>query len=161
MRYSGPNSRPGTVCVLGKYTSVPGPAACKEFSAGKYNVGSHAKEFQTCQAYSQSTVGSDHETDCYCNTGYTEPNGGACPGCLAGKYKVNQGSALCTDCPEGQYSTAVCDTSNVCETCPVNTHAPARSNKVTKCTCNAGWTGPDSGMCSKCVPGKCKTVTIR
>lgn len=82
---------------------------------------------------------------------------GTCSPCVAGKYKIASGDAACSNSLAGQYSTAVGATSDVCQGCPTNTHAPEASNQEIDCTCNAGWTGPHGEMCTECIAGSYKT----
>ena len=99
-----------------------------------------------------------------CSVGYTGPDStlgvATCTGCVAGKYKTTTGSVACTDCDVGTYSETVhASTSSTCLTCPANSNSPASSSGIVTCTCNAGFTGPDGGVCSSCVAGKYKTTS--
>ena len=76
------------------------------------------------------------------------PNGGRCASCVAGKYKAEAGSAGCSDCGSGTFSAAIgARSAATCSACPANSDAPAVSDASTDCTCNAGFSGPDGGMC--------------
>ena len=83
----------------------------------------------------------------------------SCLRCVAGKYKVASGSAACTNCGPGQYSTVVGATSNSCQNCKANSNSPVGS---AYCICNAGFSGlgtaqdPDGGTCTSCIAGKYK-----
>jgi hypothetical protein len=110
-----------------------------------------------CPANSDAPEGSNAESDCLCNAGFTGPNGGPCVECIAGKYKAEGGDGPCTECLSGYFSGAPGQTSQTsCEMCPYNSIAPAGSTAVTACGCNAGYTGPNGGTCSACVAGKYK-----
>ena len=86
----------------------------------------------------------------------------ACLGCSTGKYKVNPGPQICTDCAANKYSTATEATSNTtCQNCPANTVSASGSGVLTACKCNLGYTSPsgDGLACDACVQGKYKTAT--
>jgi hypothetical protein len=88
---------------------------------------------QACPANSIAPQGSDGQTDCKCNAGYTGSDGGTCTACVAGKYKIGTGSGTCADCEAGKYSTTVGATSDMCQACPANSIAPAASNELMDC----------------------------
>lgn len=46
-----------------------------------------------------------------------------------------------------------------CAACPTNSNSPMLSSGQSACKCNAGYTGPDDGVCTTCVAGKFKNVT--
>jgi syndecan 4 len=71
---------------------------------------------------------------------------------------VSRGSAVCTDCGTGTYSTTVGanTTSGICLGCPSNSSSPAGSAALTSCTCNSGYTGPNGDPCAACVAGQYK-----
>ena len=72
-----------------------------------------------------------------------------CAACVAGKYKASTGSAICTDCGVGTYSTAGgASASSTCSACPSNSSSPAGSAALTSCACNAGSSGPAGGPCT-------------
>jgi hypothetical protein len=48
---------------------------------------------------------------------------------------------------------------STCTNCPINSNSPAGSTSLTKCTCNAGFPGPNGGPCTECVAGKYQPVT--
>jgi len=81
--------------------------------------------------------------ECTCNMGWTGPDGGGpCLQCAAGTYKSESG-------------TAVTDTL-ICLACSTNSNSLAGSSVATACRCNAGWTGPNGGLCTQCEAGKSK-----
>jgi len=90
--------------------------------------------------------------------GYNGPWYGYCNACVAGTYKPTNGSAVCTNCVADTYSTAVAAISNPCVGCPMYTQSVEGSGAITKCRCNAGYTGPDGAVCTGCVAGKYKTT---
>jgi len=96
---------------------------------------------------------------CKCNAGYVGADGGTCLACVAGKYKVSTGSAGCTDCLAGQYSTAVGATSNVCRDCPSHSTSRIGSTEASNCSCNAGFSRMNTGMCVECTRGKYMMAT--
>jgi len=90
--------------------------------------------------------------------GYNGAWYGYCNACVAGTYKTTNGSAVCTNCVADTYSTVVAATSNTCVGCPIYTQSVEGSGAITKCRCNAGYTGPDGAVCTGCVAGKYKTA---
>jgi hypothetical protein len=115
-------------------------------------------------------------TSCTCNAGSTGPNGGPCEPCVAGKYKTLTGTATCTNCGAGTYSSAgstACmgcgagtysaavgaTASWRCSPCPSNSISPVGSSALTSCTCSTGSTGPNGGLCAPCAAGKYKELT--
>jgi hypothetical protein len=119
-----------------------------------------------------SAMSSSVQTDCKCDLGYTGPDGGGCEACVAGKFKASSGSIECTQCGAGKYSSSTAVTSDVCSDCGVNFYTlddnsqcvpcPADTSSASSsaaqmdCKCNAGYTGPDGGVCTACVAGKFK-----
>ena len=89
--------------------------------------------------------------------GYNGAWYGYCNACVAGTFKPTNGSAVCTNCVADKYSTAVAAISNPCVDCPLFTQSVEGSGAITKCRCNAGYTGPDGVQCTGCVAGKYKT----
>jgi len=147
--------------VGGKYKIATGDAVCTNCVTGQYSVALAAisNVCQTCPSDSHAAEASDSQTDCTCTSGYTGEDGGSCNACVAGKYKIATGDAVCTNCVAGQYSVALAAISNVCQTCPSNSHAAEASDSQTDCTCNSGYTGDDSASYSACVAGKYKIAT--
>ena len=94
--------------------------------------------------------------DCTCNVGFV---GGQCTECMSGKYKTALGNAVCTSCGETNTSTAAGATNtSTCAACPANSNSLAESSNATACRCNAGWTGPNGGLCTQCGAGKFKAL---
>ena len=138
--YSGPNGATCTVCEAGKYKMAVGSAVCSD-----------------CPADSLSPAASTAVTSCQCNKGYTGTNGGTCTACLAGKYKTQGGPGECLLCGADKYSTQVgmFDVAG-CSSCPANSQSLEGSNAITKCRCNAGYSGPDGQACTACEEAKYK-----
>ena len=76
--------------------------------------------------------------------GFLGPNSGPCVVCETGKYKALSGNRrylACDACP-------ACNMA--CDACPANSNSPAGSDIATDCTCNAGFSGVNSGSgCSE------------
>ena len=159
--FTGPDGGVCLACVAGKYKTVTGSVVCTNCGVGSYSVTvgtTAASSCVTCPVNSNSAVSSSDVAACTCNAGFTGPDGGVCSSCVAGKYKTNSGSVACTDCGVGTYSTTVgASAASTCVSCPVNSNSVSSSSAITGCTCNAGYTGPDGGVCSACVAGKYKT----
>ena len=70
------------------------------------------------------------------------------------------GSAACSECRRGKYSTGTAETSEAtCITCPAHTYSGEGSSMLVNCTCNKGYTGADGGAeCSACRAGTFKDV---
>jgi len=154
----GPDAGPCTLCVAGKYKIDSGNALCADCLENHYSaaVGATSNVCQTCTANSQSLAGSGAQTSCKCIAGAQGFDGGLCLLCIAGKYKISSGDALCTNCLENQYSTEMGAVANVCQTCAANSQSPAGSGAQTSCICNAGAQGPDAGPCTLCIVGTYK-----
>jgi len=60
---------------------------------------------------------------------------------------------------QNQYSTVVGATSNVCQSCPLESTSAEASGEKTDCVCNSGSTGPDGETCTDCIAGKYKNAT--
>lgn len=90
--------------------------------------------------------------------GYNGAWYGYCNACVAGTFKPTTGPDVCTNCLADTYSTAVAAISNPCVDCPLYTQSVEASGAITKCRCNAGYTGPDGAVCTGCVAGKYKTA---
>ena len=165
-------------CPAGAYHQQPGQyVGCSTCVAGKYANGTGNSFCRDCASGSFSNPNSQFRTDCKCNVGYTGPDGEPCDACAAGKYKTQTGSGTCTLCNAGQYSNQVgASSSGTCVNCPTGTYSnavrawpcsscasdsnsPSASDDFSDCLCNVGYTGPDGGPCTACVPGKYKTVT--
>jgi len=157
-------TRDGSVCracVAGKYKIATGDALCTNCVAGQYSeeLAASSNVCQTCPSNSDAAEASYSRVDCTCNSGYIGYNGGNCDACVPGKYKIATGDAMCTNCVAGQYSVELAAISDVCQTCPSNSHADEASSSPTDCTCNSGYTGDDGGSCNSCVAGKYKIAT--
>ena len=126
-----------------------------------------------CTGNSSSPEGSTLDSACKCNRGYTGKDGGPCEACAVGKYKQVSGSAECIDCSAGMYLNArggIKDTncsdcprdtyslkgSAHCANCPGNSTSETQSPTLSSCECNAGYTGPNGGLCVACAVGKYK-----
>ena len=79
--------------------------------------------------------------------------------CEAGCFKDVNGSAACTLCLQGKYSTATAAIfESTCSNRPSHTYSGAGSGLLTNCTCNKGYTGPDGVACMACIAGTYKDV---
>ena len=92
-----------------------------------------------------------------CNKGYSGGDGAACAACIAGSYKDVNGSAPCTLCPQGKYSTAIASIAeSTCSMCPDHAHSGAGSMDISNCVCNKGYTGANGTPCTACPHGTYK-----
>ena len=161
--FTGPNGGVCSGCVAGKYKDVTGSGVCSSCPGGTYSttVGATVSSVCiVCPVNSTSAASSSAIAGCSCNAGSSGPNGGVCTACVAGKYKTSSGSVACTDCGAGTYSAVIgASTSATCSACPGNTSSPSASVSIGNCVCNAGFTGPDGGVCQLCAPNTYKTTT--
>ena len=113
-----------------------------------------------CPAHTYSGAGSSVLTNCTCNKGYTGADGVECEACVAGTYKEVNGSAACTLCPQGKYSTETGEHFRIDVQRRVRrTRTRVQGASVlTNCTCNKGYTGPDGATCTACITGSYKDV---
>jgi hypothetical protein len=89
---------------------------------------------------SSAPVRSTSLTGCTCNAGWTGPDGGTCTAFEAGKYQTLSGTATCTDCAAGTFSTAVgASATSTCSACPSNSNSSAGSAAFTTCACSGGY----------------------
>ena len=151
-----------TVCVICPINTFSGEAA---------------SACQPCQENATSAAGSTSQAYCYCKSGYAHAIGShtcricdpgtynshlgrmACSNCSVGLYSVNYGATgneTCLSCPLGQWSP---EGSPNCNLCPVNSFAGPGSGSQTNCNCNAGYTGPNGGLCLACAAGQYKNAT--
>jgi hypothetical protein len=160
--YSGPDREFCTACRLGKFKDVLGTSDCIPCVEGKYGPEIaliSESNCLVCPAYSYPAAGRT-KIHCTCNAGYTGPDGGEeCTACIAGTYKGFNGSSPCTLCSAGKYSEETHQTSeSTCLGCPAETSSLPGSGSKTGCICNAGYSGPDGGICSACTNGQYKDV---
>jgi hypothetical protein len=98
--------------------------------------------YQACPLHATSEAGASNLDHCVCKTGYSKANLTAkCAICPAGKYwnKNDFDEVSCVLCPENSYGVQEGATSpSQCETCPLNTQAPAGSDALSDCLCMPG-----------------------
>lgn len=111
----------------------------------------------SCPANSASPTASTTLSACQCNTGSTGSNRGLCLLCGKGKYKVANGTAVCTDCESGTYSTMVGTTSNICQMCRIYSNSLMA---IDECTCKVGYSGRYGASCTFCENGNYEDNTM-
>ena len=134
-------------CPVNTYADLLGATAC-------LNCPTHSTNFRV-GGLNRSEI----RADCKCFPGYTSDGNTVfyCNACPAGAWKSIDGSAPCTSCEAGKYSTMVAAISeDVCRECPKQSNSPARSGAITNCTCNPGYTNPPGTNCSECSVGTYK-----
>jgi len=160
--YTGPDGVTCSACIAGTYKDVNGSVPCTLCAKGKYSTETGEMLESTCSqcpAYTRSPDGSSMLINCTCNKGYTGSDGIQCAACIAGTYKDVNGSALCSLCLRGKYSTAIAAISeSTCSKCPTHSYSGIGSSQLTNCTCNKGYTGPDGAACGPCIAGTYKDV---
>ena len=157
--YTGPDGSECEACTAGGFKDVNGSAACMLCTRGKYSTATAAISEATCQgcpSYTYSGPGSSVLSNCSCVVGYTGPDGMECTACIAGTYKDVNGSAPCSLCPQGKYSSGTGEAwEAACTGCPYDSYSPDGSSLLNNCSCNKGYTG-SYGVCAPCAPGKFK-----
>jgi len=111
-----------------------------------------------CVVNSQSPAGSDAQTNCSCNAGWTGPDRSTCTVCAFGTYKPLPGSVACTGCGAGKYSAVTGSVSNVCA-CNAGSTGSDGLATCTSCAFSTYKTGHASASCTGCGAGKFFAVT--
>ena len=161
-------------CEAGSYKELPGPGNCTLCAIGKQSALEGQISETTCQECPQhsNTTGpkSASLAQCLCDYGYTgdEMIGMRCAACPIGTYKADTGTSDCLPCRPGTYqdeiASSTCDlcvagtyrtkygsnSSQDCTSCPESTQSHAGSSSRVSCVCNAGYSGPDGGLCAAC-----------
>jgi len=140
-----------SACVAGKFKRSLGSDACDLCVQGKYGVNTAATSSDSCLScdFGTTSIGENRngKASCVCNAGWTFnklPEAVPPPVCIrceSGTFKNITGSALCIDCPTGKTSPPGSPEFDLCQV-----------------GCGAGSTGPDTGPCVLCKPGKYKTI---
>ena len=164
--YLGPDGGPCLACASGTYKDTTGSGGCTNCGVGFWTSSSGKRLATDCKSCPAGSGASCIDTcgtssGCTCNIGLTGPNNGldalACLACVAGTYKSMPGSAACTTCAAGLYSTSTgATTATTCVLCPGNSNSP---NASSACTCNAGFSGQDGGMCTVCAADTFKNTS--
>jgi len=94
---------------------------------------------QKCSLYTKyrSATNRDTHIDIHVASSIT-----TCSLCVAGKYKSDRGLLECEDCPR-------------------HSHSPPGSTLSSNCTCNAGYSGVDGGICTTCAAAKYRAGNFR
>lgn len=147
------------------FDSTSSGSECQLCPAGSYCIGNDktpcsgntyslegASECVECPEFT-SIINDEHTTaqSCQCNAGYSGNDGGPCTACAGGTYKITVGSAPCSECITDFYTPNL-DANIMCVSCPINSRAPASSDHIDDCTCNAGYTKQNEGtpVCLEC-----------
>jgi Tyrosine-protein kinase ephrin type A/B receptor-like len=121
------------------YTVASDGAACSACLAGTFKSVVGNQTCSVCPSLKTSTAASDEWYDCKCLPGYT----------------ADWDLVSCTACAEGSYKNIT--GWGPCTTCPLNTYSVSRSEKLTDCKCNVGYTGVGGGvLCTPCPTGSYK-----
>lgn len=94
----------------------------------------------SCGTAQQSPAASVAEGDCSCNAGYKHEDELVCVACVSDRYQPETGKASCLNCPAHSHTLH-------------NT-----STALADCICDIGFSGPDGGACTACVPGSYKEL---
>jgi len=196
--YTGPDGA-CIECVAGQYKGAIGSAECTLCGTGKHSEGVGAMSSATCISCSAGTYSATDRSHCVacpldstspsssrdmsycrCNAGYSGLNGDTCIRCSAGTHKASLGTAECTECTAGRYSTMegalsadVCikcasgkysetvgaASSTSCMTCPQYSVSSEGSSEKTACKCETGYSGADGTRCTICAKGTHKAGT--
>lgn len=115
-------------CDTGTYSTAlgaPDEGACVACEAGTYSTtprGTDVSVCQECPANSDSVSGSQSQSGCVCDPGYSGPNGGPCVGCDEGVWCLNGES----------------------NECPLYSISPPLSSQISQCLCEPGYYGDAS-----------------
>jgi hypothetical protein len=82
-----------------------------------------------------------------------------CTPCALGKYSTLTGRSVACDalCERGRYATGG---NTACDACPAHTYTANQGSNLTNCTCNFGFYGPDGRECMACISGTYKVRLI-
>lgn len=145
------------LCPRGTFQDKVNQTSCNICPANTYQPkeGATAKEdCLTCPLNSGAEASSSALTNCTCLQGYTGQDGGPCSKCVAGTFKLTEGSAACEQCPRDTYAGAG---SSACAACPVDSFSAAGSTVLANCTCAAGFGAAfEPFACAACAPGSAK-----
>ncbi|KAJ1495908.1 hypothetical protein T484DRAFT_1607260 [Baffinella frigidus] len=146
-----------TACAPGLYKEGNGTGVCVACGESLYSATPGATSLATCLAcplHTWAHAGSSAILNCTCVAGHTG-DAAVCAPCVAGTYKLTNGSAACDLCGADQYATAVgaatldvCSayrfssargaaSAETCVACPAHTRADNGSSHVANCTCAA------------------------
>ena len=162
--YTGLDGTTCEACIAGTYKTSVGDATCVNCAADKYStvVAKTDSVCESCLASSQSIAGSDEQTDCKCNAGYSGLDGGSCVACPKGSFKIAASytpeSSTCSVCQVNTYQPLTAQTlASACQSCAGNSQSPAGSDERIDCQCNAGYWGPNGAVtCLECYAGQYK-----
>lgn len=142
-------------CFRGTYKTSRGVGNCTHCFNGKYSTtlaATTSAACLSCPSFSFSLAGSDEQTDCTCDAGYTvgahENSAEYCVACPFGKYKSLYGQMQCTLCVAGKYSTTIASRSNsLCFDCPGKTVYLYLCIRVSMRLCLGMWHRASIPMC--------------
>ena len=158
--YSGPDGSICQACVAGTWKAVNGSSSCILCASGKYSSEMGVISEATCvdcPAQSYSGGGSNMNTNCTCDKGYSGPDGSNCQACVSGTWKAVNGSSSCILCASGKYSNETGEIAeSTCDDCPAHTYSGDGSKQLTNCVCNLGYSGPNGKVCTGCEAGHFK-----
>ena len=128
---------------------------CTARPGGMYRPASDGQICKKCPEFLDSREGSTMLANCVCDIqdpipdavactvracapGLTGPSPEQCILCVAGKCKNSTGSAECTNCTTGKYSSVVGAVSDVCQSCSITAYSPEGSSSQDACVCGVG-----------------------
>ena len=76
---------------------------CLPCTAAQYNPITAASACLACAPNSSTGVSNTAQSDCECDRGFTGASGGSCVLCELGSFKMERGSAACSNCSAGAY----------------------------------------------------------
>lgn len=157
--FNGEDGADCTACAPGLYKEGNGTGVCVACGESLYSATPGATSLATCLAcplHTWAHAGSSAILNCTCVAGHTG-DAAVCAPCVAGTYKLTNGSAACDLCGADQYATAVgAATLDVCSACPAHAAAAAGSSDIANCSCVPGYIGEDGINCTACLPGTYK-----
>ena len=107
-----------------------------------------------CPLHTSSPMLSSWWRNCTCDPGYFGPDGYACSPCAGGTFKEDQGSADCTECPDGFFCKEASVTPKKSST---GQFSLRRASIPTTCDAGTYQTGEGMTVCELCSPGSFQT----
>ena len=167
--YTGPDGVECEACIAGTYKDVNGSAPCTLCSAGQVlDRDRRASRIDVQRVSGAHVLGSREQRadQLYMQQGVHGARWRECEACIAGTYKDVNGSAACTLCSRGKYSTATAGISeSTCSACPAHTYSAAREQRADQLYMQqgvhgAGWGGMRGVYCGD-VQGRERLSTVR
>lgn len=152
-------------CDAGKFqplTNQPECNLCPHHSFQPELGADSPDDCQSCDLNSFTVAaGSNKQTDCLCNVGFSGNPGSSCLECEPGSYRSDLSEYICASCGVNHYNEFHAATSvDFCEGCPVSTSTNGlpRRGSSSACVCDPGFSAAresaaEDYTCSACPAG--------